>query len=487
MSNAAKSHLCYVPRSPQKTPCYKIVNENLDTFIGNRQYEGRPLPKFVVDEFEAFLRCGIPAFGFLRLKCCSCDNEKITAFSCKKRGFCPSCCAKRKAEAAAHLVDNILPLVPYRQFVITFPIPMRYWLQTNKKLYSKIHGIVIQCIHQFYEARGHDLGIDSPKPGTISFTQRWGSALNLNPHMHVLAIDGIYHLPKGKDDPLFRNVETITDEDVADLLVNISKRVRKFLTKKGYLDTCGDVVENPLADPLFADSEALSLATDCSLKGKIAFGPNAGKFVTRIGRGFGFLEEIPLAKGKLCFSIHGFSLHAKTSVNTHRRDQLEKLVEYMARGPLSNERLEITSEGNVKLELKRKFSDGTTHFLFTPEEFVEKLCALIPPPRTHMTRWAGVFAPASPLRSKVILNPGTKKGFDFQSDETTKNSTWAKMLARVFGIDVLQCELCEERLVPVAAVTDPFQVRRYLRHIGTDPDPPSRGPPSGLVYQQLIH
>ena len=95
---------------------------------------------------------------------------------------------------------------------------------------------------------------------------------------------------------------------------------------------------------------------------------NAGKYVTKIGSGFGYFEEIPLAKGKRCYSVNGFSLHCNTAINTHARDRLEKLIEYIARGPLSNERIEITSDGKVKLKLKSNWSDGTSHLLFTPEE-----------------------------------------------------------------------------------------------------------------------
>ena len=114
---------------------------------------------------------------------------------------------------------------------------------------------------------------------------------------------------------------------------------------------------------------------------------NAGKYVTKIGSGFGYLEEIPLAKGKRCYSVNGFSLHCNTSINTHARDRLEKLIEYIARGPLSNERLEITSDGKIKLQLKSSWNDGTTHLLFTPGEFLEKLAAIIPPPKSHLVRW----------------------------------------------------------------------------------------------------
>ena len=121
-------------------------------------------------------------------------------------------------------------------------------------------------------------------------------------------------------------------------------------------------------DDLFQENDAITAAAYASIAGKIAFGPNAGKYVTRIGSGFGYFEEVPLAKGKRCFSANGFSLHCNTSTNTHARDRLEKLIEYIARGPLSNERLEITDDGKVKLQLKTAWRDGTSHLLLSPHE-----------------------------------------------------------------------------------------------------------------------
>jgi len=115
----------------------------------------------------------------LRLQCADCDEERIVAFSCKKRGFCPSCCARRQAEAAAHLVDEVLPYLPYRQFVLSFPMPLRYWLHCNRQLYAKVHSVVIKEVHSYYVSKAKLIGIKEPTPGTISFTQRWGSALNL--------------------------------------------------------------------------------------------------------------------------------------------------------------------------------------------------------------------------------------------------------------------------------------------------------------------
>ena len=92
--------------------------------------------------------------------------------------------------AATHQVDHILPMAPYRQFVVTFPIPMRYWLHSNKELFSKVYRIIIIEIHSYYKTKALSSGIKVAKSGAISFTQLAGSALNLNPHLHILFCDG---------------------------------------------------------------------------------------------------------------------------------------------------------------------------------------------------------------------------------------------------------------------------------------------------------
>jgi ribosomal protein S27E len=51
----------------------------------------------VLDEFEAYLRCGILAHGLLRVRCKDCGHSRVVAFACKRRGFCPSCLGRRMA------------------------------------------------------------------------------------------------------------------------------------------------------------------------------------------------------------------------------------------------------------------------------------------------------------------------------------------------------------------------------------------------------
>jgi len=206
-------------------------------------------------------------------------------------------------------------------------------------------------------------------------------------HLHIIALDGVY--TRYGELARFRNLAPITDDEVAALIQAIGTKVMALCVRRGYLNKDGEQVAHPDLDPLFQDHDALALATASSIRGRIAFGPNAGCTVRRIGGGFGYAEEIPLAKGKRCYSVNGFSLHANTAVNTHARDRLYKLIEYIARGPLSNERLEILTNGDVKLALKTPWASGVTHLLLSPEEYIERLVALIPPPRTHPCALAG--------------------------------------------------------------------------------------------------
>ena len=100
--------------------------------------------------------------------------------------------------------------------------------------------------------------------------------------------------------PLFRNLSAMTDAEVASLAESISKKVLAVLVRAGLLNKVGEVVTNPDCDEMFRDHEALAAASSASIAGKIAFGPNAGRHVTKVGSGFGYYEETPLAKGRLC-------------------------------------------------------------------------------------------------------------------------------------------------------------------------------------------
>ncbi len=115
----------------------------------------------------------------------------------------------------------------------------------------------------------------------------------------------------------------------------------------------------------------------------------------RIGSGFGYEGERPELKGHRCTSVNGFSFHANTDIAAHRRDQLERLMRYSARGAVSLERLTEDANGDLVYRFTRRWSDGTTGIKLSPLELIEKLAALVPLPRAHLVRYSGCLAPPS--------------------------------------------------------------------------------------------
>ncbi|MFN6193082.1 MAG: transposase, partial [Planctomycetota bacterium] len=110
----------------------------------------------------------------------------------------------------------------------------------------------------------------------------------------------------------------------------------------------------------------------------------------------------PQAKGPLCAALDGFSLHANTWVAPCDRERLEALCRYAARPAVSESRLAELSDGRIGYALKRRFADGTTAVGMTNAVLMERLCALVSPPRKHLVTYHGVLAPASGLRPKVV-------------------------------------------------------------------------------------
>jgi hypothetical protein len=119
-------HATYERHRPEQTLLYRPMEKHYHALVEQMEIQGKSLPTHVHREFEAYLKCGRLEYGFLRVRCNTCHFERLVAFSCKKRGFCPSCSARRMAKTAALLTDEVFPDVPLRQWVISFPFPLRY-------------------------------------------------------------------------------------------------------------------------------------------------------------------------------------------------------------------------------------------------------------------------------------------------------------------------------------------------------------------------
>jgi hypothetical protein len=173
----------YEPRDPSRTVLYHVIADHLETFLASCEADPDAigLPAYVQREFYAYLQCGILAHGFLRLGCDTCPKELLLPFSCKRRGFCPSCAARRMAQKAAHLVECVIPWVPTRQWVVSVPIPLRYWMGASQELTAQVHTIIRTTIGQYYVNQAVTRGLEraNVQPGSVTFIQRFGSALHL--------------------------------------------------------------------------------------------------------------------------------------------------------------------------------------------------------------------------------------------------------------------------------------------------------------------
>jgi hypothetical protein len=94
------------------------------------------------------------------------------------------------AQMAAHLVEQVIPWVPTRQWVVSVPIPLRYWTASSQDLTTKVHTIIRTTIGQYYFNQTVQSGVEQPQvhPGSVTFIQRFGSILNLN----EIVVDCVY-------------------------------------------------------------------------------------------------------------------------------------------------------------------------------------------------------------------------------------------------------------------------------------------------------
>ena len=110
----------------------------------------------------------------------------------------------------------------------------------------------------------------------------------------------------------------------------------------------------------------------------------------------------------LCFASRGFSLHAATWIAGPDRRGLERLCRYVARPALAGGCLRILDADHLSFALKTPWSNGTSHLLLSPMELLDKLAALVPPPRFHLLRYHGILvghlAWKSPLNSKHLIS-----------------------------------------------------------------------------------
>jgi hypothetical protein len=151
-------HCGVLAPGPGDTILCGVVSDQLTTFLAHAESRGRTVPAFV--ELTRYLECGILTYGFVRVRCSACRCDRVVAFSCKGRGFCPSCGGRRMADTAAFLVDRVLPVVPVRQWVLSLPIALRYKLAYDSELAAEVLQLFVRSVFASLRRRArHEYGI----------------------------------------------------------------------------------------------------------------------------------------------------------------------------------------------------------------------------------------------------------------------------------------------------------------------------------------
>lgn len=386
------------------------------------------------------------------------------------------------SESAIHLVDQVLPVKPIRQWVLSFPIQIRLLLAVRPKIMTEILNIATKAISG-HLCKKAGFKKSQAKTGTVTLIQRFGGCINLNIHFHQLFLDGVYKLDEERKHICFHITKAPTQSELNEVLNKIIHRTAKHLEKRGLI--AKDEEDHFQLD--LSEDDALARLQAGAATYRFTLGPNKGKKALTLKT----RPDTDHATNHGLVAKHsGFSLHAGVAMAGTERDKIEKLCRYIARPAVALERLSLSSSGQVIYTLKKPYDDGTTAISLSPMELMERLAALVPRPKIHLTRFSGVFAPHYKYRALVVPKPPKREEQVVNDAQPSKSRiAWARLLKRVFAIDVETCRLCGDKMKIIAAIEEPQVIKKILGHLGLPTKPPeiwpARGPPIAADFDDV--
>ena len=407
----------YRARRPTETPLYALLDSLYETVKGawedlfERRYGfWRGLLDGVV---ARYLDCGIFERGFARVRCPDCAAEYLLAFSCKGRGLCPSCGAKRAAEFAAFLKDEVVADVGHAQWVFTVPKLLRPCFMNHRELLGPLCSVAWQTVRELMAvAAGEEKGF---RPGMVAVVQTFGDQLNLHPHVHALVTRGGWTA-----DGAWMPIPYVS-ASAAEALFRL--KVIRLLHRAGLLDEdrtrlllswrhSGFSVHNSVTVPA-GDGRALEALARYCLRNPVSLarlrftpGTPTATYLPRDGHGDEKAE-----------TFDAFDFVAR--LLAHVPDPRRHLVHYY--GAYSN-----VVRGKLKARSQAR----------QPEPLASGPASQPPLP------------PASQAPSSAALRRG-----------------WARLIRRIYEVDPLVCPRCRGVMRVVAFITEGRVIRRILDHL----------------------
>jgi ribosomal protein S27E len=427
----------YRPRAPTNA-LKELVEDSFEELF--RDWDERfrkghgPLHPRLRKLFEEFGKCGDPHYGFLRLRCPECAQEKIVPFSCKSRGLCPSCSKKRAIAWAERMAGEVLPVVPYAGLVFTIPKMLRPHFLWDRTLYRDLCREAYAATLEFLRAQFPAL--EGPVPAMVISPQSFGSLLNFHPHLHAVLSQGVFD-------------------------------------KQGdFHPVPGDLDWRPLEELFRARTLKLMVRRE-----KITE------------------DRATMLKS---WVHSGFQVSGDRRIEAGDRSGLESLLAYMERAPVSLERMEYRPDGRVLYRGNFHPALGTDHRLVSGIEFLALLVPHVLlryqiTSRSYgaaSTRIRGKFGWTGKA-GKDAAREGPPAVGVIEEEESgfvkMRRRNWARLIMKVWMEDPEKCPRCGEKMKVLAAISSPAQdgvIEKILRARGEWDPPwlrhrPARGPPAG--------
>ncbi len=278
--------------------------------------------------------------------------SELVAFSCGSRGFCPSCLGRRMCQGSLNLLTYVLPAVPLRQWVLTLPFELRAPLAYERNLMGAVARIFADSVMGWYRRR-LAAGVPEARGGAVTVIQRSSSDMKLNPHLHVILVNGVYVAsPDGM--PNFRALPRLATDEVGDVLQIARLRILRYLARRGVVRLLPETLEmdaweagrlrrprtivggngNPPRVPMSDDELAerdpvLAQLAAAAVSGLPPAGPELRcRPVVQLARTDG---AGPTPMGALVVQELGFNLHAASIAGAEDQPARQRLLRYVLR------------------------------------------------------------------------------------------------------------------------------------------------------------
>ena len=421
----------YQPRRPRASPLWQLVHHGWDDFLANYESKHRKdlgqLHPAATATVESFLRCGDLASGFTRLQCTDCGHERLLAFTCKGRHFCPSCHQRRVRSTSDWIATAVCHEVPHRQFVFTIPKVLRGIFRKRRQLLTHLFHTATETLRDAFRTR---LALPDGKLGAIAAVHTFGDYLIFHPHLHVLAADGLF-----ASDGRFHSMPV---EDLAPAIELFRHRFLHALREAKLISP------KKLADLLAWKHSGFHIH-DGGEK-PVPGHDSAGR--KRLAE---YLLRHPFSLQKITWNETTKTViyRSKRHHTTKRNFEIFKAPDFIAAALLH-----LPPKGQQTVRYYGVYSNKTRGL--APEKRGtggSPVPLLLPPPPSSATQ-----SPNDPISQSPFLIPPPPK----QSARDMR-PLWRDLILQVWGGDPRECPCCKGTLKPVRHVIRREQIEFFLR------------------------